>query len=215
MQRRGEGQVGARETGPAADHQAVANRRGRPINDRKLLNIMTRNAQSLNYKLNELKLLINERKPDIVSITESWGNDDISDGIFALQGYTMYRDDKKSGIGGGTLLYVNNKIEQRICKAFDALAFESSTWCWIVIKRGKKNLIGSIYRSTSSSGQNDDLLKQVIRKADEIAKGNRLLILGDFNLPNINWTNDDLQPNCRAIESDLFDIFTDSFWQRT
>ena len=71
---------------------------------------MTINAQSLNNKLNEFKLLVNERKPDIISITESWAKENTTDSILALHGYTMYRDDKKTGPGGGALLYVNEKI---------------------------------------------------------------------------------------------------------
>ena len=61
---------------------------------------MTINAQSLSKKMNEFKILVEERKPEIISITESWGSDKITDGIFALKGYTMYRDDKKTrGMG--------------------------------------------------------------------------------------------------------------------
>ena len=76
----------------------------------KFLKVMTINAQSLNNKINEFKLLVNEKKPDIISITESWAKENTTDGIFALQGYIMYRDDKKTGQGGGALLYVNEKI---------------------------------------------------------------------------------------------------------
>ena len=62
---------------------------------------MTINAQSLTNKMNEFKLLVEDKRPDIISITESWGNENITDGIFAIQGYTMYRDDKKTSTGGG------------------------------------------------------------------------------------------------------------------
>ena len=62
---------------------------------------MTINAQSLSNKMNEFKLLVTEKNPDIISITESWGNEGITDGIFALTGYTMYRDDRTSSSGGG------------------------------------------------------------------------------------------------------------------
>ena len=142
------------------------------------MKVMTINAQSLNNKLNEFKLLVNDKKPDIISITESWAKENTTDGIFALQGYTMYRDDKKTGTGGGALLYVNDKIEQRVCKVLNKMPFENSTWCWIIGKGGNKILVGSIYRSTSSSGQNDDLLDQMIVKANEIAGGTVLSYLG-------------------------------------
>ena len=72
--------------------------------------------------------------------------------------------------------------------------------------------MGSIYRSTSSTRQNYELLAQLIVKANEIAGENRVIVLGDFNLPNIDWVADDLRPNCNDIERKLLEIFTDSFW---
>ena len=62
---------------------------------------MTINAQSLKNKMNEFRVLVEEKKPQIISITESWGEEWISDGIYALKGYTMYRDDRNRMRGGG------------------------------------------------------------------------------------------------------------------
>ena len=42
-----------------------------------------------------------EIKPHIISVTESWGNENITDGIFALKGYTLYRNDRNESRGGG------------------------------------------------------------------------------------------------------------------
>ena len=88
---------------------------------------MTINAQSLRNKMNEFKLLVEDKKPQIISITESWGDENTSDGIFALKGYTMYRDDK-SGIGGGALLYIKDNIEQIVCLPLNTDNIESSIW---------------------------------------------------------------------------------------
>ena len=97
----GDGQ-GGRGVGISADRPEANNSSRRKRNRRgRFLKIMTINAQSLNNKLNEFRLLVKDKKPDIISITESWAREDTTDGIFALQGYTLYRDDKKSGTGGG------------------------------------------------------------------------------------------------------------------
>ena len=82
----------------------------------------------------------------------------------------------------------------------------------VVVKGGRKILVGSVYKSPNSTRQNDELLTNMILKANEVAGENRLIILGDFNLPNIDWRNDDLRPNNREIERKLLDIFTDCFW---
>ena len=92
---RGEGESTGGPNVTITSSRRKRKRRGR------FMKVMTINAQSLNNKLNEFKLLVNDKKPDIISITESWAKENTTDGIFALQGYTMYRDDKKTGTGGG------------------------------------------------------------------------------------------------------------------
>ena len=172
---------------------------------------MTINAQSLKNKMNEFRILVEERKPQIISITESWGEEWISDGIFALKGYTMYRDDRNRMRGGGALLYIKDNIEQRVCRPLNSDNFESSTWCWIIEKNGKKILVGSVYRSTSSSALNNNRLIKKIEKANEIAGDNRLLILGDFNLPNIDWTTNELKEGFDENEANMHEVFSDCF----
>ena len=77
---------------------------------------MNINAQSLRYKMDELRTLVKEHKPHIIGITETWGNQGISDAMFQLEGYNIYRNDREDKtykFGGGTLLYVNKQWGQR------------------------------------------------------------------------------------------------------
>ena len=46
--------------------------------------------------------------------------------------------------------------------------------------------MGSVYRSTSSSKENNTLLVEKLTKAHKIAGDNRVLIMGDFNVPKVN-----------------------------
>ena len=172
---------------------------------------MTANAQSIRNKRDEFETFVELKKPMIISITESWGKEWINDGAFALKGYTMYRDDRKVKVGGGTLLYISNKIEQRACRPLNATEVESSVWCWIVENTGKKTLVGSIYRSTTSTKANNKLLLDEIAKANDIAGDNRLLILGDLNVPYINWSNRELTDKARDIEVYTLDVINDCF----
>ena len=48
-------------------------------------------------------------------------------------------------------------------------------------------MVGSVYRSTDSTKENDELLLKKIGQVNEIAGNNRRLILGDFNVPKIDW----------------------------
>ena len=173
---------------------------------------MTINAQSLQNKITEFDDVANkEIKPHIISVTESWGNKNITDGIFALKGYTMYRNDRNETRGGGALLYINDIIDQRVCRPLNTNDFGSSVWCWIIEKGGKKTLVGSVYRSPTNTEENDRLILEKISKANEIAGDNRLLILGDFNVPKIDWANKSLAQGARRIEVLTLDFVTDCF----
>ena len=131
--------------------------------------------------------LVEIHKPQIVSMTESWGKEWINDGIFSLKGYSMYRDDMEGKEGGG-LYYISviNQNTMGIDRPLNTNDFESSTWCWIIEKGDKKILVGSVYRSTSSSALNNRKLLEKILKANEVGRDNRLLLLGDFNVPKID-----------------------------
>ena len=141
--------------------------------------------------MDELRNIALIHKPQIIAVTESWGKPYMEDKIFELDKYSMYRTDKLGGGSGGTLLYVSNDLGQRECKALkrpgNSVPFDSSSWCWVTPNKGKKVLVGCIYRSTSSSTVNNDKLLKLIGHANDIAGGSRLMLLGDFNVPYIDW----------------------------
>ena len=97
------------------------------------------NAQSLCNKMNDLEFkVVKVIEPQIISISESWGNDEIDDINFNLEGYKMYRDDRERR-GGGAILYIKSELDQRECKTLKSLNYESSAWCWVIEKGGKKH----------------------------------------------------------------------------
>ena len=76
---------------------------------------------------------------------------------------------------------------------------------------GKKILVGSIYRSTDSSPENDELLLKKIEQAYEIAGDNRLILLDDFNLPGIDWKDKDLKRGATKIERAMLTVVNVSY----
>ena len=60
-------------------------------------------------KKKELNIMVDDIKPHIISITESWANNDITDAELVLEGYVMYRKDR-IGRRGGVLLYIKETI---------------------------------------------------------------------------------------------------------
>ena len=52
------------------------------------------NAWSIINKKDELNIMIDDIKPHIIGITESWANNDITDAELGLEGYAMFRKDR-------------------------------------------------------------------------------------------------------------------------
>ena len=54
--------------------------------------------------------MVDNIKPHIIGITESWANNDITDAKLGLAGYVMFRKDRMGMIGGEMLLYIKENI---------------------------------------------------------------------------------------------------------
>ena len=75
----------------------------------------------------------------IIGIVESWANDAVNDAELTLNGYNMFRIDKKeaNGVGGGLLLYVKDKWQATCCTELTEYGFNQSLWCTVKVKTGK------------------------------------------------------------------------------
>ena len=68
--------------------------------------LLLTNVNHITNKLDELFLLVSQyRVVDIISITETWLTENIADSFVTLRNYSLFRHDRKSGAGGGILLY--------------------------------------------------------------------------------------------------------------
>ena len=98
----------------------------------------------------------------------------------------MFRSDRVTGHrGGGVLLYIKNDMNP--IEARMESKFTDQVWCKVKITNGDVLLIGVCYRSpnTALCGKtNDNLLCDLIREV----RGKPLLLMGDFNFPDVDWS---------------------------
>ena len=73
------------------------------------LKIVYLNARSILPKFDELVLMVQARQPDIVSIVESWLDQDVDDSEINISGYQIFRADR-SRHGGGVLVYIKSHL---------------------------------------------------------------------------------------------------------
>ena len=71
---------------------------------------MCLNARSIINKKKCLNIMMDDINPEIIRITESWANNDITDEELGLIGYVMFRKDRMGKRGGGVLLFIKETI---------------------------------------------------------------------------------------------------------
>jgi len=151
------------------------------------LTIMYLNAQSVLSKINELSATANSLDPDIILITESWSNENISDALLTVPGYelkTDLREDRKDtaqGMGGGLLVYAKTQIQ--ILKVDKEETFNQYSK-FLVCDNGKQLTMYLVYRSPNSTAEATENLVKLIKKAEK-----NVVFIGDFNYPTIDWEN--------------------------
>ena len=132
---------------------------------------------------------IEDKNPKIIGITESWCNSTIMDSEIAIENYNMYRNDKNTarGTGVGVVLYIHDSLASGPCSEIDDLGFESSVWATIPLQTDEKILVGLCYRSPNSTDENNKKLRELIMSINKVNNISHILLMGDFNFPEINW----------------------------
>jgi len=75
------------------------------------------NAQSINSKIDELKVISQDLDPDIILLTATWCNSTIENAALTIENYKLETDlrkercDTANGIGGGLLVYAKQDIQ--------------------------------------------------------------------------------------------------------
>ncbi|XP_063911135.1 uncharacterized protein LOC135128171 [Zophobas morio] len=166
------------------------------------------NVASLMAKYNDLCALVQQDKPDIILLAETWLTSSIPDGMVSLNGYTLFRRDRIGSKGGGVCIYLADEV----LSTFHVSNIPTKTPGTesLFLKLSNKDttlLLGCIYRPPSSVVDNDKILVESLSHlADSYAT---LLLFGDFNMPDITWPID---PRCSyKPSSQLFvDLLTHS-----
>ena len=166
------------------------------------------NLQSIRNKFDEFKHIISQQKPKLIAVTESWCNDTTDGAEIFIPNYTVYRRDRKSRVGGGVLLYVHHSLPVTVAKNLNNLNIEESLWCLISISQSIKILVGVIYRSPSSSIENNDSerLLSALDNLKSYQPYTDLLLVGNFNVPDIDWPNNNALVGENTFTTKFFNL---------
>ena len=134
---------------------------------------------------------------------ETFLTDEISDNELMIPDFTITRCDRRQRMGGGVCMYVKNSVNFTTCVSY------SNSTCELLIVRlhDPPLIIVLIYRPPSCSTENfDDIINQVYQFIYSLATPlPNIIMLGDFNLPDVNWAAPNI--NCHNVDklTDLAD----------
>ena len=160
-------------------------------------------------KLNIFQNLVYLEQYDIICVCETWLNDLILDNEI-LPGYTIHRKDRHDNArGGGVLIAVKNEIRSSRRTSYEGAQSELIT-IELYPANCSKFILGVFYRPPNSD---EDILTELRASLDRLDESCQLVLVGDFNLPNIDWSLDFPSPNSEGgFKEELFcEIITDQF----
>ena len=148
------------------------------------INIFYTNANDLKNKIAELSIVSSDKNCDILCITETFFNKDILDAEISIPNFKIFRADRETGKGGGSCVYVHNRVSASIVNNFSvpdciAVKLSCSTFDLILIV---------VYRSPSLNYDDNVLMINCLNDTvQKFSTDNEIIIVGDYNLPDLSW----------------------------
>jgi len=154
-------------------------------------NVIYTNADCFTNKRDDLILFLSSLnfKPSVIIITEvnsKVKSNNMHESEFNLSGYALFSININVESHRGVIIYVDSSLD--VSQVDMPVNFNECLGVQIRLSAVYSITICGVYRSPSSNGENDKHLCELIDSLSNQVHG-RLLLVGDFNFRNINWTN--------------------------
>ena len=165
------------------------------------------NADTLKNKFSEFQTRLKQFKPHIIGVNEvkpknsRYKQKESEFKLKSIGDYNIIPLNLENDTGRGMLLYTHSHLEAKEVKL--KTKFEENTFASIKLNQQDSLLIGLIYRSDSGSPDNNCHLRDLITEARNLAHSH-LLLMGDFNYPDIDWRNWSTKGDSTESEEYLF-----------
>ena len=169
---------------------------------------LSTNTDCLPNKINEIENSLKNDNIDIAVLVETipknCNSPELKNLKFNISGYTCLPVPK----GRGICIYVNEKFEiiERYHE-YDDL-FSPSIFCKVKTTNNDIFILGAFYRSPNSSDEeNENLIKLIDIVSNKFQKaGHKLLFVGDFNSPDIDWSKETCTKPKDHFQSKLLNV---------
>ena len=179
-------------------------------NNRDKFNILSLNCESINTKIDEIRLKLAHYKEggcefDAICIQETWLSEDSDKSLLCIEDYTLISLGKTCSTRGGLIIYLKENLKYKILD----MSLKSNIWegqfieIYVDIMCPKKIILGNIYRPPRDINENYrqfiDEFTTVLAKLER--SHSDVIIAGDFNI-------DLLKIHEKPIFGDNFDAIT-------
>ena len=168
------------------------------------------NTQSIGNKWTEIRNEIDKNTFKIMGFSETWCKD-VSNEEINIANFQMFKKDRQIQRGGGVLLYIHDSIGAAKEIFPQDGNTEDSVWITIDKPKGDKWAIALVYRSPSSSMENNLILLENIKWIIREQRPTHFMLFGDFNLPSINWETGTCPEGEDSMPSRFLDTINDTF----
>ena len=144
------------------------------------------NIRGLASKLEEVRLILNDRKFNILCLAETFLDENDDSCLYEMPGYVMIRRDRLCNNGGGLLCYVQDSLVFEHMQNLD-LAMEESVTIMIKPRHQKSFLVTYLYRPPQSKVSWNSDFSEFVERC--YALNNEIIIFGDFNIDLLNQTS--------------------------
>ena len=171
------------------------------------LNIVSCNINSIlaENRLDELKVLIKEASIDILFLSETKLDDNISVDRFKIEGFNLEQNNRDRR-GGGTMFYIKNNLSYKRNKNIEYKGF--GHMCLDLICDKKRYSINGLYRPPENDKSSKDLFLVAMRTILTKLNGRSTytnMICGDLNFGNIYNFNGGLRE--KPLDNEGADLF--------
>ena len=158
------------------------------------------NARSLNKNILELKEIVRKTKFDVISISESWLTQNTPKDRFQIEGFKIFRNDRKNKRGGGVCVFVRDHYECKKIRIPNLPENPEMLWVEVTVKH-KKIAIGTLYKAPKIPcrvfQEAYESLMHIYTKYDDP------ILSGDFN---VNMLKPELN-ECKTLVDSIIDPF--------
>ena len=168
------------------------------------------NIDTITNKKDELLCMIHDYAPHIIAVTEIKPKNaryQLQESELNITGY-----EKFPNLAGnrGVCLYIKESLAPVKHETLSSDTFAECIWCTLKANNNTELLIGCVYRSPNSTGENNTALEKMLKLATRDQKTN-VVVLGDFNYPDIDWINESCRCSTNHPASKFLECTRDCF----